>query len=232
MTNETIIILEPKELKNNHDLLFEEINGKPFLHYQLSYLSENLFTHVVFIIPENENRIHNLFGSEYLDLKITYLTWNQEIGTGGNIHQALNFVNDTFAFVLSAENYFRLNFKKADDFRRMRDARILHIGKKAMDFKSQSAKLFLNEKGKITNIIDAESTNDEDTYLSDTWLINKRFFAKEFLNKSFSLFDDFLKIEYKSSPQYCLACRQYLINMEENKDLEKAKYEFAEYYYR
>ena len=69
MTNEAIIILDPNDSKNNHQLLFEEIKGKPFLHYQLSYLADNLFKHVLFLIPENVNRVQSLFGEEYLDIK-------------------------------------------------------------------------------------------------------------------------------------------------------------------
>lgn len=231
MTNEAIIILDPSDSQSNHQLLFEDINGKPFLHYQLSYLSDNLFKHIVFLIPENESRIHSLFGQEYMDLKITYLNYNDDLGTGGNIYQAINLVDDNFAFVLSAKNYFRLNLKKADDFRRMRDSRILHIGKKAMDYKAENTKLFLDEKGKIVSIVEAKTTEEEDTYIADTWLISKRYFINKFIGRSFSLIDDYLKKEYKESPQYCLACRQYFIVMEGNKDLEKAKYEFAEYYY-
>ena len=231
MTNEAIIILEPSDSQNDHQLLFEEIKGKPFLHYQLSYLAENLFKHIVFLIPKNDPSFQFHFGKEYLDLKISYLTYNEKLGTGGNIYEAFKLVEETFAFVFSAKNYFRLNLKKADDFRRMRDASILHIGKKAMDYKAESTKLFLDEKGKIINIIAADVTKEEDTYMADTWLISKRHFNNQFLNRSFSLFDDYLRKEYKESPQYCLACRQYFIKMEGNKDLEKAKYDFAEYFY-
>lgn len=232
MTNEAIIILEPSDSQNNHQLLFEDINGKPFLHYQLSYLSENLFKHIVFLIPENENRIYSLFGQEYMDLKITYLNYNQDLGTGGNIYHALNLIDDHFAFILSAKNYFRLNFKKADDFRRMRDSRILHIGKKAMDYKANSTKLFLDEKGKIANIVKAENTEEEDTYITDTWLINKVFYKKQFHNRAFSLFEDYIETNYKEEAYYCLACRQYYVKLQDQQDLEYSKYEFTEYNYK
>lgn len=231
MTNEAIIILNPGDSKNNHQILFEEVKGKVFLHYQLSYLAENLFKHIVFLIPENDNRVQTLFGEEYMDIKITYLNWNPKLGTGGNIHHALDFVMDSFAFVFSAKNYFRLNFRKADDFRRMRDSRILLIGKKALDYQAESNKLFLDIKGKITHISESSNTEEEDTYNTETWLINKAFFKKQFPDLSFSLFDDYLKTNYEGSPQYCLACRQYFIIMDGNKDLEKVKYEFAEYNY-
>ncbi|NPD46853.1 MULTISPECIES: hypothetical protein [unclassified Lentimicrobium] len=231
MTNEAIIILDPDDLKNNHQLLFEEIKGKPFLHYQLSYLAENLFKHIVFLIPENDNRVQRLFGEEYMDIKITYLDWHPKFGNGGNIFNALDFIKDTFAFVFSAKNYFRLNLRKADDFRRMRDSKILLIGKKTTDYEIDKIKLFLDFKGKITNISESIITEEENAYNTNTWLINKVYFKKQFAKLSFSLFNDYLKKEYKENPQYCLACRQYFITMEENKDLEKAKYEFAEYYY-
>lgn len=231
MTNEAIIIFNPGDSENNHQILFEEINGRPFLHYQLSYLADNLFKHVVFLIPEHDQRIPSLFGEEYLDIKISYLPYNKAIGTSGNLYHAFELIKDHFAFVFSAKNYFRLNFRKADDFRRMRDSKLLLIGKKAMDYKSDDSKLFLDIKGKITDIIASNKTEEEDTYNSDTWLINKAFAKKEFANRSFQLFEDYLSKEYKESPHYCLACRQFFIVMDKTKDLEKAKYEFAAYNY-
>lgn len=231
MTNEAIIILNPDDSKNDHQILFEEINGKPFLHYQLSYLADNLFKHVVFLIPEKDQRVPSLFGEEYMDIKISYLAFNKDIEPEGNLYHAFEMIKDTFAFVFSAKNYFRLNFRKADDFRRMRDTKILLIGKKAMDFKSDDAKLFIDLKGKITEIIESAKTEEVDTYNTNTWLISTAFAKKEFANRSLNLFDDYLSKEYKEGPHYCLACRQYFIVMEQNKDLEKAKYEFAAYNY-
>lgn len=232
MTNEAIILLDPENNGESNQLLFEEVNGKPFLHYQLSYLADNLFKHIIFIHSDLKNELLNFFGTEYLGIKITYLEWNEEAKSGGNIYRATELIEDIFVFVFDALHYFRLNFRKADDFRRMRDSKLLFIGRKAEEISNDQALIFLNEKGLIKDIKLADHLDDDISIPTQTWLINKIFFKKQFEKQSFSLYEDYFKNEYKKTPLYCLACRQYHIQIQNYKDIEKARDEFAAHYYQ
>ncbi len=233
MTNQAIIIIQPNSSKKEGSIpvALQEVNGKIFLHYQLQYLSDNLFEQIVLVCKSEKGKYEAAFGDNYLGMKIIYLPFEEEKGQSGNILEAMQYISDPYVFVFDADNYFRLNLIKADNFRRMRSAPILSIGKKADELLSLTEKLFLNEKGKIIKITEAEDTKDEDTFNAKTWLLNIKKFTDLFKEKNYSLFKDYLEVEYKSNPIYCLSCKQYFISITNDEDLERAKNDFEENYY-
>jgi len=230
MTNAAIILVNPKD--PGRPWLLEEVNSKPFLHYQFSHLEDDSFQHVILICGDEKEDLQKSFGENYLGIKITYLDWNTEIGEMGNIMSALEYTDQMQIFVLQATQHFRMNFSKSDDFRRMRDARVLLLGKKAENKGCKHDKVFLNEKGQINDICSHDMTEDEDSYNTNAWLISKIFYLKNFQNKSGSLFHDYLKNEYSNAPHFCLACRQYYLHIDKKEDLNTAREDFAEYFFR
>lgn len=233
MTNQAIIIIQEILTKNGAiaPSPLQKVNGKAFLHYQLQFLSDNLFEKIVLLYPNEEDEYLEIFGNKYLGIDIIYLSYNPDKKQSGNVLEAMQYISIPYVFVFNANNYFRLNLAKADNYRRMRDSKILLIGKKAEGINSQSEKLFLNEKGKIINIIEAIDTENTDTFNTETWLLNIKTFTQLFNEKNQSILKDFLQAKYKSSPLFCLACKQYFITIMSNEDIEKAENDFEENYY-
>ena len=233
MTNQAIIISLPNAVNENFLIPspLQEVNGKAFLHYQLQYLSDNLFEKIVLLYNGENEKYVETFGDIYLGMEIIHLSYELEKKQSGNIIAAMQHISDPYVFIFNANNYFRLNLAKADNYRRMRDSKLLLIGKKAENHTYISEKLFLNEKGKIIKIINAEDTRDIDTYNTDTWLINLKKFNELFKEKSQSIFKDYLQSEYRLNQMYCLACKQYYISITSNDDIKKAENDFEENYY-
>jgi len=233
MTNQAIIISLPNAINENFLIPspLQEVNGKAFLHYQLQYLSDNLFEKIVLLYNGENEKYVETFGDIYLGMEIIHLSYELEKKQSGNIIAAMQHISDPYVFIFNANNYFRLNLAKADNYRRMRDSKLLLIGKKAENHTYISEKLFLNEKGKIIKIINAEDTRDIDTYNTDTWLINLKKFNELFKEKSQSIFKDYLQSEYRLNQMYCLACKQYYISITSNDDIKKAENDFEENYY-
>lgn len=228
MTNQAIIIINPLKEK---DSLFKELNGKIFLHYQLSYLAENLFKKIIIIEPKDAPPLKSILGNSYLEMDLVYLENNDHLSETKALQLAFDLVDEIYAFVFDAHHYFRLNMPKADDFRRMRDSRFLHIGRKADEYHHDSLPhLTLNEKGRIENISNCVGNNEPDTFYTNTWLINKVFFQKQFSSTDSDLLD-LLKTRYDKNLEYCLACRQYFIEISSEKDLEIAENDIKEYHY-
>jgi len=230
MTNAAIILVNPDD--NGRKWILEELNDKPFLHYQLSHLEDDFFKHVVIISSTERAFIKEAFGDEYLGIKITYLDWDKDKGEMGNIMNGLKHIDQMQAFILQATQHFRINLSKGDDFRRMRDAQILLIGKKAENKGSTRDKVFLSEKGKISKLCKFDSTEDQDSYNTNTWLISKAYYQNHFKEKKGSLFHDYLKKTYIASPHFCLACRQYYLHINSIDDIKIAREDFTEYFYR
>ncbi len=178
MTNQAIIIVDPAKDK---DLLFCKINGKMFFHYQLSYLAENIFRKIVIVDTHNAAAIKAFFGSEYLGMKLEYIQREKDCSESSALQEAFESIEDLYALVLDAHHYFRLNLSKADDFRRMRDSKMLHIGMNSENLKYPDLPhLQLDEKGRIKKIQSGAEVKETDTFYSSSWLISKSYFYQAF----------------------------------------------------
>lgn len=231
MTNQAII-LSNSSVNNNCStpLLEQNINGKTNLHYQLEFLSDNMIDKVIIVHTEDKEAYLKLFGEKYIDVEITYIPYNIDLKQSGNILAALEFITDPNVFVFNSRNYFRLNLSKADNFRRMRESKILLIGKKEEGSNLVSEKLFLNEKGKILKIFNHTDTDEKDTINTETYLINKKKFIELFENKKESVFE-FIKNSHLSNPMFCLSCRQYFKTIKEEEDIQKLANDLTENYF-
>lgn len=229
MTNQAIIFVNREK---NKDFLFKKLNGKFFLHYQLSYLSENLFKKIIFIDSNVTPSLKSFLGNHYLEMELVFIRGNEEDSETRLLNQAFEHIDDIYAFVFDAHHLFRLNLSKADDFRRMRDAKVLHIGRKSEEFYHESLPhMRLNEKGQIEEITPNVGSNKSDTFFTNTWLINKIYFRKLFNAQNTDMFE-LLKSRYEEHREFCLACRQYFIEISSEKDLEKAENDIKEYHYQ
>lgn len=229
MTNQAIIIINPDKKK---DFLFKELNGKMFLHYQLSFLAENLFRKIVFIEPSEAPPLKSILGKNYLDMELVYIENKDALSETQMLNKAFEYIDDIYAFVFDAHHYFRLNLAKADDFRRMRDTKFLHIGRKSEEFyHADLPHLILDEKGKVIEINPKPKQQDTDTFFTNTWLINRISFQKQYSSIDSSLLE-LLKLRYQENKEFCLACRQYFIEISSEKDLEKAENDIKTNHYQ
>lgn len=230
MTNQAIILIQPEE-PSKEKLLVKKIKNKIFLHYQLSYLSDNLFKKVILVCSSSPSSFYkSFFGEEYLGMEMVYIDMDESSNQIDLLMAAMEYVSELYAFVFDAFRHFRINFSKGDDFRRMRDAKILLISSKASDIETENDQLFLNEKGKIIDVKDAHSI-ETDSFFTNTWHVKKDYFIEHYKNSTSSIWDIW-KSKYKTTPLYSLACRQYYLEINSLKDLEIAKYEFTEYHYQ
>jgi NDP-sugar pyrophosphorylase family protein len=229
MTNQAVFLIDPQKDKN---FLFHEINAKPFIHYQLSYLAENLFKKIVFIEVSGLPSLKEIIGDSYLNMDIQYIELDDQLNESDRLKKAFEIIDEIYAFVFDAHHYFRLNLQKADDFRRMRDCKMLHIGKKAENYyRAELTHLSLDEKGAIEEIQSKISKEKADTFFSGTWLINRIYFQKNHHSTHSSLLN-ILENMLPEKRMFCLACRQYLMITSSEKDLEKVSYDITEYHYQ
>lgn len=229
MTNQAIIIINPNK---NKDFLFKELNGKMFLHYQLSYLAENLFEKIIIIDTNEAPSVKMLFGNRYLDMEVSYINPKSDITETELLKLAFEEISDIYAFIFDAHHLFRLNLAKADDFRRMRDSKMLHIGSKAEGEEFEELpNLIINEKGRIVEIQEKYDVKKADTYFTNCWLISKKYFLNQYATTKTSLFD-IIKSNYLEYRIFCLACRQYFTTVNFESDLEIVENEIREYHYQ
>ncbi len=99
------------ELSHSRPKSLIDINGEPFLHYQLEYLKKNGVSDVVLCIGHLGKLIQDHFRSgEAYGIKLKYSIESKPLGTAGALKHAAPLLNDIFV-VMYGDSYFTLDFQ-------------------------------------------------------------------------------------------------------------------------
>lgn len=91
------------------------INGKPFLHYLLKWLSEYQIDKIILSVGFKAECIINYFGASFNDIPIEYTIEEKPLGTGGAILYALQRTNSDNILIVNGDTYFPIDIKKFYD---------------------------------------------------------------------------------------------------------------------
>lgn len=86
------------------------IAGQPFLAYLLRHLEQSGIRRVVLAVGYRHEAIQDFFGSAYGAIRLDYSVERELLGTGGGLRQALQYVQDAYAFVVNGDTFLRLDF--------------------------------------------------------------------------------------------------------------------------
>ncbi|MDD5190594.1 MAG: sugar phosphate nucleotidyltransferase [Dehalococcoidales bacterium] len=99
------------DISKNRPKSLIDIDGKPFLYYQLDFMKKAGITDVVLCIGHLGNQIEDVFGDgRKWGVNIQYSVEKTLLGTAGAIKNAGHLLEDTF-FTVYGDSYFQLNFK-------------------------------------------------------------------------------------------------------------------------
>jgi D-glycero-alpha-D-manno-heptose 1-phosphate guanylyltransferase len=99
------------------------VNGKPFLHYLLSYLKKNGVERVMLSVGFNHEQIVAAIGDSFEGMKIEYAIEKEPLGTGGAIKLALEKTKAEKLFVCNGDTYFDIDLADLANY---------HLSSKAM----------------------------------------------------------------------------------------------------
>ena len=105
-----------KLTKKNPKALIK-INKKPFIYYQLKYLSKQGFKNVLICVGYLGDRIKKYVGNgKKFNLNIDYSVENKKLlGTAGCIRKASPILEDNF-FIIYGDTFLPINFKNIQKF--------------------------------------------------------------------------------------------------------------------
>ncbi len=140
-----------------------EINGIPFIDYQLNYLKKQGITNVVLCIGYLANQIVNYVGdgSSY-GLKVVYSNDGEKLlGTGGSIKKAATFLDDDF-FILYGDSFLPIEFPPIyNKFKLNKLPALMTI----LENKNQWDKSNVIFDGKQINLYDKKTYSDTMNYI-------------------------------------------------------------------
>jgi MurNAc alpha-1-phosphate uridylyltransferase len=105
-----------RPLTNDTPKALVEVNERPFVDWQLSLLSRNGISNILFCVSHKSDLIENYVGdgSGY-GLTVKYSRDGENrLGTGGAIRKALDSLEDNF-MVLYGDSYLDIDYKKAQE---------------------------------------------------------------------------------------------------------------------
>ena len=85
------------------------IDGKPFLQYQLEWLSRFDVTHVVLSVGYLKEQVIDFVDSREWPFEISYAVENEPLGTGGGIRLALSECRGNLVYILNGDTFFNVD---------------------------------------------------------------------------------------------------------------------------
>jgi N-acetyl-alpha-D-muramate 1-phosphate uridylyltransferase len=94
-----------------------DIDGKPFIHYQLELLKKQCISKVIICAGYLGEMIQqNIGNGDKFGLKIDYsFDGNELLGTGGAVKKALHLANDEF-YIMYGDSYLNIDFKPINEY--------------------------------------------------------------------------------------------------------------------
>ena len=112
MTNEAIVLAgglgtRLRGVIGTYPKCMAEVNGRPFLHYVLRYLSQQGVKRVILSLGFMSEVVTDwLAASPGFGLEVDWVIENEPLGTGGGIRLAMSIVTAPQVFVLNGDTFF------------------------------------------------------------------------------------------------------------------------------
>jgi D-glycero-alpha-D-manno-heptose 1-phosphate guanylyltransferase len=202
-----------------------DINGRPFLEYQLDYLDRWGLRRVILSVGYHKERIISHFGNQYKSIQIEYAIEEEPLGTGGAILNALQFVEGYATFIFNGDTYFDVNLQRLDDFRKIKEADMVL----AMRFEIEPARfgiLEFDNNNRITHFFEKSDGIEEGYINGGVYVVRKDYLRRFGLPEKFSFETDFLQQYYQTEEFYGMRCFSYFRDIGIPEDFQKAIDEF------
>lgn len=87
------------------------INGKPFLYYQLRYLKENNIKNIIISTCYMSNKIQTYVKKNINFINVRIIDDGKPLGTGGAVLKSLKYLKNNF-FIIYGDSYLNFKIKK------------------------------------------------------------------------------------------------------------------------
>jgi D-glycero-alpha-D-manno-heptose 1-phosphate guanylyltransferase len=167
------------------------INGKPFLTYLLDYLLDQGINKVILSVGYRSGQIISHFKNRYRSLDIEYAIEEVQLGTGGAINFALNYVTGNEVFVINGDTFFTPDLQLLEECHLSSNSDAT-IAVKYMTDTSRYGLVITEVSGLITEFREKDPDSENGWINGGIYLVNRNIFNKVNETK-FSIEDDVFK---------------------------------------
>ncbi len=202
-----------------------DINGKPFLHYLITYYENKGIEHVILSVGYLNEVIKDYFGSNYGNVRISYAVEDTPLGTGGAIMKSLEFAQTENVLVANGDTMFMVEPSGILDFHLKKQADFTIVTREVEDV-SRYGSVITDENFRITGFSEKGSFKGKGYINGGVYLINKDFLTGFSFPGKFSIEKDFFEKEYLNHNFFGKPCNAYFIDIGIPEDYARAKREF------
>ncbi len=202
------------------------VNGKPFLAYVLSFLSNQGVSRAVLATGYLHDRIEDYFGTEYQGVKISYSIEREPLGTGGGLLLAMSKLKQETAFVVNGDTFFDVGLQEMQQ-RHLANGADLTIALKPMrDISRYGVVKF--EQDRIVSFEEKKQVASGHIN-AGVYVVSSTLFREVDLGDNFSFEEDFLKPHLPALRVCPFLSDGYFIDIGVPEDYERAQLEMKRY---
>ncbi len=207
-----------------------EINGRPFLDYQLGYLEEWGIEHIVISVGYKSEIIKKHFGPSFKSKEIDYAVENEPLGTGGGTKKSFESIKGDAAFILNGDTFFKVDLQQLFEFKKNKEIHVCMSLLKVDDV-SRYGSVETDKDFRITGFAEKGIKKGKGYINGGVYIIDKNYFLDFDFPDKFSIEKDFFEKYYQKEQFYGMVSNSYFIDIGIPEDYERAKKEFKKLQY-
>jgi MurNAc alpha-1-phosphate uridylyltransferase len=183
-----------------------KVNGKPFIHYQLTLLSKQGIKKVILCIGHLGNKIKKFVGDgKQFNLEVKYSYEKKLLGTGGAIKNAFSLIKKNF-FIMYGDTYLPINFINVQNrYKRLKYNSLITVYKNQNNL--DKSNVFFNGK---RIVYDKKNYLKKMKYIEyGLSIFNKKIFKYFSKKKKFDLSDVFYFLSKKKLLNYYIVKKRF-----------------------
>jgi D-glycero-alpha-D-manno-heptose 1-phosphate guanylyltransferase len=201
------------------------VNGKPFLHYVITYcLSQNL-KRLIFSVGYKADQIMDYLKKEWPQHDFMCCFEDEPLGTGGAIRKSLSITTDNLVSVLNGDTLYRADLQKMAAFHEIHQSECTLALKPMQNFNRYGV-VELDNDGRIVSF--REKMFYKEGYINGgIYMLQKNKFLIENLPEKFSFEKDYLERLTASRKFYGIIDTGYFIDIGIPEDYHRAGQELS-----
>ncbi|MCK5846630.1 MAG: nucleotidyltransferase family protein [Bacteroidales bacterium] len=205
------------------------INGRPFLEYQLNYLSKYGINRIIFSVGYLSESISSYFGDKFNGIDIEYAYEENPLGTGGGILNAFHKRSTDELIVLNGDTLFEIDLKEFY-LQHKKVNSLFSLALRELESIDRYGSVLIEEYI-IRKFAEKGELRGRGVINGGVYIINKRFFEKANLPQKFSMEKDVFEKLLEKFDFYGFPFSNYFLDIGIPEDYKRAQDEFKKLNY-
>ena len=208
-----------------------EVNGRPFLNYQLAYLRHYGIERVYLSIGHLANNITDYYGSKFEDIEIVYCREENPLGTGGGIRMALEKCLEKECFVLNGDSFFDVDLNTYYT-KHLNGVAQHSLALRRVEDASRYGTIVCDKDQRLTEFIEKSNVKTDGLINAGTYILNRELFLQHTpANTNFSIEKDYFEKVLRSVCIKGFVFEGYFIDIGIPEDYLRAQDDFKRFAY-